>query len=66
MVKQIFEIDDAKTLDANMTELAEKLKAINADLGPALGAYLNQLADGKVVKDAVWDGLLAAVSEEQA
>jgi hypothetical protein len=66
MAKQIFQIDDAKTLDANMTELAERLKAIDADLGPVLGARLNQLADGKAAKDAVWDALLAAVPEIQA
>ena len=65
MAKQNYQIDDAKTFDANLTVLAERLKLIDADLGPVLGGQLAQLAEGKATKDVVWDALLASISKDQ-
>lgn len=65
MANATFEIDDNKALDGNLTALVERLKEIDADLGPVLGARLKEMADGKVDKDEVWDALFAAAEEKK-
>ena len=61
MAEQVYEIDDGKTLDENLTELRDRLKALDNELGPVLAAHLTGLIDGSARKDDVWNDLLAAV-----
>ena len=56
-----FDIDDAKSFDANLQGFFETLEAGDPALAAVLKTKLLNLLSGETDKTALWDALLAAV-----
>lgn len=61
-----FSIDDAVGTDVNLASFAERLEAIDAQLGASLRPFLTQMGNGQPPDiEAIWN-LLYAATELQA
>lgn len=61
-----FEIDDAKTFDANLAAFIDTLASIDPHLAAAAKAELPKVLRGEIDKTQFWDALLAATGNGAA